>query len=242
MMFDLMNDLVKNRLKRFFAGFGLRIMKVPFYRYEYDRENFLDVTKYPTPVIFDVGANIGQSAVWFSKSFPSARIYAFEPIPTVFKRLEKEVAGVSNIKTLNLACGDASKTIQIPSTDSDTIQTIQVLAPNAGTEGGDEITVTTVDDYCESNNIPSIQILKTDTEGYDLDVLRGASRMLGAGGISYILSEVSIIEGDELHTNLFEITEWLRPFGFKPVSFYDLHHDAGNGKLTYFNALFQKNG
>ena len=42
-------------------------------------------------LIFDVGANTGQSALSFAKSFPSSVIHSFEPTPQVFSLLEKSV-------------------------------------------------------------------------------------------------------------------------------------------------------
>ena len=38
------------------------------------------------PIIFDVGANIGQSIRLFKNHFPSSQIYAFEPIPECYQK------------------------------------------------------------------------------------------------------------------------------------------------------------
>jgi FkbM family methyltransferase len=236
-----MNDLTKNRIERVFKRFGIRVSKARYYKFEYDRENYPLVAIHPRPVIFDVGANIGQSAIWFSKSFPSAHIYAFEPVPSVFKRLQREVAGRPAIETLNLACGQRNEQIRIPALTSELIQTVQVLSGHVGGTGGDAITVTTVDSFCEARGIASIQILKTDTEGYDLEVLNGARRMLSAASIDYVLSEVSIVKGDRHHTDLFALKEFLERFGFTLHSFYDIHHVPEDGATDYFNALFKRN-
>ena len=236
-----MNDLTKHRIERALKRFGLRISKARYYKFEYDRENYPLVASHSSPVVFDVGANIGQSAIWFSKSFPNARIYAFEPVPSVFKRLAREVAGRREIETLNLACGERNERIRIPSLTSELIQTVQVLSGRADAAEGDEIEVTTIDSFCEARGIASIQILKTDTEGYDLTVLKGALRMLGAASIDYVLSEVSIVKNDRHHTDLFALKEFLERFGFTLHSFYDIHHTAEDGGTDYFNALFRRN-
>lgn len=40
-------------------------------------------------VIFDVGANIGQTASKFAQSFPKAKIFSFEPVTATFKQLRE---------------------------------------------------------------------------------------------------------------------------------------------------------
>jgi FkbM family methyltransferase len=46
----------------------------------------------PDSVIFDIGANYGWYSLIFSKIFPDAHIFAFEPIPTTFNYLEKNIS------------------------------------------------------------------------------------------------------------------------------------------------------
>ena len=57
-------------------------------------------------VIFDIGANIGQSAIAFHALFPSAQIYSFEPVPDCFEELNVRTSGILNIHTFNIALGD----------------------------------------------------------------------------------------------------------------------------------------
>jgi hypothetical protein len=51
------------------------------------------------------------------------------------------------------------------------------------------ITVTTLDSFCEEHAIPRIDLLKIDTEGYELDVLKGARKMLERNHIGLIQFE-----------------------------------------------------
>lgn len=51
------------------------------------------------------------------------------------------------------------------------------------------ITITTVDEYCETHHIDHIHYLKIDAQGHDVAVLRGAARMLEAGKIDFIQVE-----------------------------------------------------
>ena len=54
-----------------------------------------------TPVIIDCGANMGLSVYYFSKTYPSAKIIAFEPDETVLKVLENNIL-FQNIKNVQL--------------------------------------------------------------------------------------------------------------------------------------------
>jgi hypothetical protein len=44
-------------------------------------------------VIFDVGANIGQTYRRFRRDFPDAQIHCFEPVNSAFQKLTEEVSG-----------------------------------------------------------------------------------------------------------------------------------------------------
>ncbi|MEK7090975.1 MAG: FkbM family methyltransferase [Patescibacteria group bacterium] len=57
------------------------------------------------PVIFDVGALIGETVLYFKELYPKARITAFEPSPRSFKLLERNVSQnhLSNVRLINVA-------------------------------------------------------------------------------------------------------------------------------------------
>ena len=62
--------------------------------------NFLDKEKI---TIFDVGANTGDSIERFRNIFQNYSIYSFEPIPEIFKKLEKNYSKNKNNNLYNLA-------------------------------------------------------------------------------------------------------------------------------------------
>jgi hypothetical protein len=97
----------------------------------------------------------------------------------------------------------------------------------------------TLDSFCGENEIGRVFILKTDTEGYDLEVLRGAEGMLQKGKVTNVLSEASINRDDAQHTNLFDMIDYLGRFSFELHGLYDLHHNSNDGRLEYFNVLFR---
>ena len=56
-------------------------------------------------VVFDVGANIGQTAHWVRHHISSSRIYCFEPIRSVYEQLVKNTVSIKKIKTESIAFG-----------------------------------------------------------------------------------------------------------------------------------------
>ncbi len=71
-------------------------------------------------IILDIGANIGISAIYFAIRYPTAEIYAFEPMPDNYKLLEKNVREYENIKTFNVALGKEEGRFNIHNSDTDT--------------------------------------------------------------------------------------------------------------------------
>lgn len=86
------------------------------YGYSYEtldylyREIFLNLsynfdTKNEYPVIIDCGSNIGMATLFFKKKYPQAKVLCFEPNPSSFKLLNKNIEenGLSNVELHNIA-------------------------------------------------------------------------------------------------------------------------------------------
>jgi hypothetical protein len=107
------------------------------------------------------------------------------------------------------------------------------------------IYVNTLDNFCKSEEIESIDILKTDTEGYDLEVLKGAENLLNNNAIKFVLAEVGFNKNDIQHTYFHDIYAYLNDKGFKVLGFLDLYDqnaiyniDQNSFGLGYCNCLF----
>ncbi|HEV2694089.1 MAG TPA: FkbM family methyltransferase [Verrucomicrobiae bacterium] len=232
-------ELRKYRVQRWWQRRGIHLEMAKHAKFSYDACNFCDVPPGDDAVIFDVGANIGQSSVWFSEVFPQATIHAFEPFSIIYKRLEETVAGRSHVHLHQFAIGKANSELQVAPVQDAYYQCGQIVAATQPQGPTETIRIRSLDSFCEEQKISHIHVLKSDTEGFDIDVLRGAERMLRAGCIHNFLTEASIAKGDEQHTSLFALIDYLRPYSLELHGIYDMHHGRENGKLEYFNALFQ---
>ena len=107
-----------------------------------------------------------------------------------------------------------------------------------GVEG---ITVTTFDQFTSLRAINHVDLLKIDTEGYDINVLRGASEMLRKGAITFVYVEfhhyfLSTASQTRLG-DLQSIVELLATHNYRLITTYtdSVHSDEDIGT---HNALF----
>ncbi len=194
--------------------------------------------------VFDIGANIGQSALRFNKAFPEATIHSFEPVIRSYEAGLKNTTEYASIVWHHLALGNNPESIVFYSSGMDQTNSIKNTTISRGTKRGDRNAVDLVrlDDFVANNRITHIDLLKTDTEGLDIAVLEGAESLLRDGGVSYILSEVGFCEADKVHSFFPSIAGYLELFGYRLVCFYgisDIEHFRGWG-VTYADALFAK--
>jgi len=157
------------------------------------RELLTDVS---TPIVFDVGANVGQSVTVFKELLPGSILHSFEPGPRAFAQLEANTRGVENLRLVNTAVGSISGTR--PLLENDQSDMSSLLRPAAAAWGSivgeTEVAITTLDEYCRSADVRRIDLLKIDTQGYELEVLRGATGLMAAGQIGLVYLEVTFVD------------------------------------------------
>ncbi len=241
-----MNDIQKDSIKRVLSRLGVRVQKYRYYRFFTDKENYPELARMKKvgegPVIFDVGGNIGQTAIAFRHEFPNAQIYSFEPFCSIYEQLSANAARFS-IHCHRLALGDEPgkrRVLRIHHSPFAVVNSVLNQALETSPDDQVEtIQIDTLDRFCRQNNLEKIDILKIDTEGFDLQVLKGGSELLGNGGVLNIIIEVSFNRGDLAHSNFFEVIDCLCPLGFETYSIYDVCHNERGGAL-YLNVLFKK--
>lgn len=185
--------------------------------------------------ILDVGANDGSMALDFSNNFRAATIYAFEPVSSTFDTLAANVKANKRIKPYQRALGVTSGKERINVFGNNS----QLSSMRAGFDSTttEEVHVDTISRFTSIHEINRIDLLKTDTEGMDLDVLRGAEPLLREGRIRAIYKEIGFNVEDCRHSFLPPILDYLHSFNYQIASFVELHQSA-NGILQYGNALF----
>lgn len=189
-------------------------------------------------MIFDVGANRGQTAIPMAKAFRSATIHCFEPSSSTYKQLLVACRRIRRIKAHPFALGESGGRGQLVLTEISTRRHL-----SAGDSNGmamEAVEISTIDDFCARNCIDRIDFLKIDTEGHDLHALRGGARMLAAGKIGVIVVEAGFGPDNTTHVAFSAVSEELGLHGYQIFGFYEQMHEwkLGRPNLRRANVAF----
>ncbi len=138
--------------------------------------------EYKSPVILDVGANTGAFSM-LAVMNPAMRSYAFEPAPVTFEVLKQNII-MNNlqdrVKALHLALADKNGTAVLKYPKSGMKSGLACIGkPLRFTEWVEyEVEVRRLDDFAGEYGIGKVDLLKIDTEGCELFVLRGAEEFI----------------------------------------------------------------
>lgn len=224
----------RNLNKALENALGLRLYRVQ----AHGHQDWYDIRKSCCRIetIFDVGANVGQTAQRLRDAFPKATIYCFEPVRAMFEKLQKSLSGDRHMQFFQVALGSASGTGKIYLGDHPT--TSSLVEPE-NPRGFEEVRIETIDSFCRARGIERIDLLKVDAEGFDLEVLKGAASMLTSARVAFALAEVGFHPGDMVHVLFDHVREFLMPHGFRVYGFYDQTLEwTGENRLRFANACF----
>jgi FkbM family methyltransferase len=190
--------------------------------------------------IFDVGANYGQTALFYTAIFPKASIYSFEPVLSSFNKLKENTQLSKFIHSYHLALGSQNENVYINILSEAQSQLNSLKNQIIENSPKEHIIVKKTDTFCQENNIQHIDLLKIDTEGFELEVLYGALEMIQKGAISLILCEVSLSSTNIHNSKLTDIIEFLFKYNYCIIGFYETNiNHIPNGNI-YSNILFKK--
>jgi FkbM family methyltransferase len=142
-------------------------------------------------VNFDVGANVGVFTVAMSSSSREATVYAFEPTPDTFNRLEKnvELNRLKNVELRQIALGSEQNRALFQTTPTSPA-TNRLASPGVERQHSIEVEVQTVDGVLRRSGAQRLGLLKIDVEGFESDVLMGAAESIRENRWAAILIEV----------------------------------------------------
>lgn len=162
----------------------------------------------PDDIVLEIGANIGYYALIEARI--CRKVYAAEPHPKNFERLRKNIAlnGKTNVEMFNIALGAVDATIHLACSPLSNWHTCR----NATAQVADVIEVPgrRIDSFVADKEPPTF--IKMDVEGYELEVLRGATETLR--NIRAMFLE---LHGDTLsHDEIIELLDILSASGLSP--------------------------
>lgn len=197
----------------------------------------------PGDEVVDAGANIGYVTRLLSEWVgPGGRIFSFEPVPETFDLLAHNVKalGLSNVRLypFALAAADGHVEMEIPDYADGGENRYEARVIPAGQGGrGRCVTVETRRlDSVLAGEAQRVRLVKVDVEGFELEVVLGASALIAASHPALIVE----VSGDPAETGtkparLFGV---LKDHGYKPFLLEDgrlvPHHGGGRSNDVFF--------
>ena len=188
------------------------------------------------PVLFDVGANVGQTTRAMLDAFATPRVFAFEPSPITVTTLRKAVGQRPDVTVEAIAMGAAEGRLPFHVTREHSVNDSLLTPAWSAAESIVHVPVETVTGYCRRHGIPAIAWLKIDAQGFDAQVLTGAREMLLTRAIALYSCEVNFNKMYEGQATLPELLGVAEEAGYRLVGVYEQSYIQD--RLSYLDLLF----
>jgi len=239
-----MNKLIVKMVKRAFRAAGLDVRRWSLQSsVEYQLQRILQLTE--IDLVLDVGANLGQFARSLRDVGYRGTIVSFEPLASAYKFLVAEAHNDSNW-VIHERCAVGAETGMIEINVAQNLVSSSVLpilnyhlsaAPLSRYQGKESVPLVTLNSAAktyieEKRNI----FLKIDTQGYEWEVLNGASDIMSnITGALIELSLVSLYEGGKLWN---EVISRMESYGFKLWNIQPDFTDPRDGRTLQVDGIF----
>lgn len=198
-------------------------------------------------VVVDVGANSGQWARSCRDLGYAGPIYSFEPIPGVYRSLYASSVHDTQWKTFNLALGSSKRervSLNVTSNEGmsssflDMLPAHTTIDPTVSVNGTEEVSMTTLDNWEDSYRIYGAAYLKCDTQGFEMEVLTGASKFLTR--TNWIELETWLVPGYEGAPTFHDLNEFLSELSFTLYALEPGGIDRRSGRCISLDAIWSR--
>jgi len=180
----------------------------------------------------DVGTHFGYEALLSCKLVgKEGQVFCFEPNPSAFVIAKKNLQHLSQSKIYQLGIADKSKTLRLqnrPIWES----AFNSVSSNSDDSDSTEISVTCLDEIFKER-IKPIDFIKCDVEGFEMNVLKGADRILSEDLPILVLEADMPLANGLASPRAMELANYLKDYGYSPFSF-DFDGDFKLGRLNSF--------
>jgi FkbM family methyltransferase len=186
--------------------------------------------------ILDVGAADGTPGLY--AAYPEAHIVAFDPLAEQLDRLVS-ASPQQRIETVNVALGAAEGEAELSVPEDvklkSSLHQRTALTADGGTISSRRVPVRCLDDLVREHDWPKPYVLKIDTEGHELEVLRGAVETLRDCAVVY--TEASLAERFVAGYRFRELSEFFFERDFDLVDVLEAWRGA-NGHVYFLDCVW----
>ncbi len=173
---------------------------------------------YNPQIIFDIGASNSGWSYYINKVVSKAEFYLFEPLidySSDYQELMSEMLRVyPSFNLYKYALGENSGTVTM-NVFENIVSSSTLVIPDIGQKTTPiEVPMLTLDEAIATFNLPNPQVIKIDTQGSELSILKGAVKTLP--NVDILFLECWLYRGyGETTPLLTEIANWLLQFDFR---------------------------
>jgi FkbM family methyltransferase len=145
------------------------------------------------PIVLDVGGHVGEYAEACLRARPAGRIFVFEPSESHFRILQSRLGGKSEVTLEKIGLG--ARSCELPLYKTGEVSGLASLTRRRLDHFGvvmdvvESVVIKTLDEIVAQHGIETIDLLKIDVEGHELDVLNGATKAFGDNRIKMVQFE-----------------------------------------------------
>ena len=228
-------------VKKVFRLLGMEVTKVK--RCKHDNEWIMEQDY---DVLLDVGASIGKFSIDFLKINPDLIVYAFEPIPESYAILKNTLKAFKNIHYFNTAVGNEDGNIGFNLSSHHTSSSVLKMSethktafPESSGVNITQVKISKLDSLIDVSELKEKRaLLKIDVQGYEFEVLNGATEVLKE--VDILITELSFIELYKGQKLFDEVYRKLFGSGFTFIGNLSQIYDPHSGKVLQSNAIFRK--
>lgn len=192
-------------------------------------------------IIADIGANRGQTSKRLARGFPDAELHCFEPTPSSYDVLKKNMERFPNARAHQLAFGPERKVARFfvrQHHEESSFLGLEDAEPD-GTKSID-VEMRSLDEYVPSLGWDAINVLKINAEGYDLLILQGGRQLLKLGKIHLIFTEMIFKTHYDGQGSYMDQLAFMAESGYSLIGLYETA-SCSTGDSLWSNGLFAKN-
>jgi len=242
---------MRKKIRQILQKLGYDIVKYqpPFIPGKNDKDSLFSEFKwlqeYNFKSIIDVGANEGQFSDKMRVLFDDARIYAFEPLPTVYGKLKNNFLGDKKFEPINLGLGERQEQLEFEENEYSPSSSFLSLADShihafekAVKTQKVIVSVDRMDDFFNSRQLEFPLMIKIDVQGFEDKVIAGGVDTIEKA--SMIICELSFVELYKGQLLFGEIFKKLASLGFHYAGSIEQLRSPETNQILQADGIFIK--